>query len=49
LSVPLNSNVQSTGNAVAVAAGDTLAFQMSGGNTGNSSGIIEVTTALHCK
>jgi hypothetical protein len=49
LSVANNANVQSTGNSLAVAAGDTLAFQLSGGNTGTSSGIIDLTTALHCK
>jgi hypothetical protein len=49
LSVANNGNVQSTGNAVTVAAGDTLAYQLSGGNTGNSSGVILLTTALHCK
>ena len=49
LNVANNANVQSTGNSVTVAAGDTLAYQLSGGNTGNSSGIVSLTTALHCK
>jgi hypothetical protein len=49
LTVANNGNVQSTGNSVAVAAGDTLAYQLSGGNTGNSSSVIILATALHCK
>jgi hypothetical protein len=49
LTVANGSNVPSTGNSISVSAGDTLAFQLSGGNTGSNSGNIILNTGLHCQ
>jgi uncharacterized protein (TIGR03437 family) len=49
LSVTNGGNVQSTGNSLAVAAGDTLAFKLSGGNVGNSTNNIVLLTGIHCQ
>jgi hypothetical protein len=41
--------VVSSGNSLAIAAGDTLAFQLSGRNVrANTGAVITLATGIHC-
>ena len=52
ISVTNGGNVASTGNAISVSAGDTLAYQLTdgvSGNVGNNAGNIILQTGLRCQ